>query len=316
MRMKIVILDGSGANPGDLSWQPIADLGELTVYDYTAPEDTVAHIADSEIVLTNKTVISEQVLAVCPQVKYVGILATGYNVVDLAACRARGIPVCNVPAYSTSAVAQHVFALLLELTNHVGLHDAAVQQGRWITNQGFCFWDRPLRELEGLTMGIVGYGQIGQKTAEIARAFGMKVLACASRPREGLVSLEQVLPESDILSLHCPLTKENAGMIDAASIAKMKPGAILINTARGGLLNEKDVRAALESGRLGAVAVDVVSAEPMAADNPLLGAPNCIITPHIAWAPAETRMRLIGIAADNMRSWQQGKITNDVSCRA
>lgn len=314
--MKIVILDGSAANPGDLSWQPFAELGDLTVYDYTAPEETVDHIADAEIVLTNKTAISEAVLQACSGVRYVGILATGYNVVDLAACRKRGIPVCNVPAYSTAAVAQHVFALLLQLTNHVALHNQAVQQGRWITSQGFCFWDRPLREIDGLTMGIVGYGQIGQRTAEIARAFGMKVLACASRPREGLSTLEEVLRQSDIISLHCPLTKENEGFINRETIAMMKPGAILINTARGGLLKEQDVREALESGRLGGCALDVVSREPMAANNPLLGAPNCVITPHIAWAPKETRQRLIGIAADNLRGFLQGNITNDVSCRS
>lgn len=314
--MKIVILDGSGANPGDLSWAPIEALGDLTAFDYTAPEDTIAHIGNAEIVLTNKTVISEEVLNACPNVKYVGILATGYNVVDLAACRSRGIPVCNVPAYSTSAVAQHVFALLLELTNHVGLHNKAVQDGRWITSTGFCFWDAPLRELDGLTMGLVGYGQIGQKTRQIAEAMGMKVLACASRPREGLVSLEQVLKESDIVSLHCPLTAANKGLINKDTIAMMKDGAILINTARGPLLNEADVREALESGKLGGCAVDVVSEEPMKAGNPLLGAPNCIITPHIAWAPRETRERLIGIAANNLKGFLEGKITNDVSGKA
>lgn len=313
--MKIVILDGSGANPGDLSWSPISALGELTVYDYTAAGETISHIGDAEIVLTNKTVIDRAVLDACPAIRYVGIIATGYNVVDLDACRERGIPVCNVPAYSTTAVAQHVFALLLELTNLVGHHNAAVQEGRWVTNPGFCFWDAPLRELDGLTLGIVGYGQIGQRTARIAEAFGMKVLACASRPREGLVSLEQVLRESDIISLHCPLTAANAGFINRETIAMMKPGAILINTARGGLLNEQDVRDALESGRLGACGLDVVSVEPMKADNPLLGAPNCLITPHIAWAPRETRARLIRIAADNVAAFMQGCPTNDVSRR-
>ena len=314
--MKIVILDGSGANPGDLSWAPIEALGELTAYDYTAPGETVAHIGDAQIVLTNKTVIDRAVLDACPGIRYVGIIATGYNVVDLAACRERGIPVCNVPAYSTSAVAQHVFALLLELTNLVGHHNEAVQAGRWVTNPGFCFWDAPLRELEGLTMGLVGYGEIGKRTARLAEAFGMRVLACASRPRDGLTDLNTVLRESDIVSLHCPLTAQNKGFINRETLALMKPGAILINTARGGLLNEADVRAALESGRLGACAVDVVSEEPMKAGNPLLGAPNCIITPHIAWAPRETRARLIQIAADNLNGFLHGKPVNDVSGRA
>jgi len=310
--VKIVILDGFAANPGDLSWEAFEQLGEVTVYDRTPAEKTVERIGDAPIVITNKTVISREVLDACPGIRYVGLTATGYNIVDTEACRERGIPVCNVPAYSTAAVAQHVFALLLEVTNRVAQHDRAVHDGRWITAPDFCFVEGPMTELAGKTLGIIGYGQIGQAVERVAKAFGMNTLACAGHPRPGLVTQEEVLRGSDIISLHCPLFAGNRGMINRDTIAMMKDGAILINTARGPLLNEQDVADALASGKLSAAAVDVVSAEPMLADNPLLKAPNCIITPHIAWAPAETRARLLQIAADNVRGFLEGKVVNNV----
>lgn len=311
--MKIVILDGQGANPGDLSWAPFEALGEVTLYSSTAPEETVARIGDAPIVITNKVVIDRAVIEACPALRYIGITATGYNVVDLDAARERGIPVCNVPAYSTAAVAQHVFALLLEITNKVGHHNAEVQRGRWIHSPSFCFWDGPLTELQGKTLGIIGYGQIGQAVAKIAEAFGMRVLACARHARPGLTTLDEVLRESDIISLHCPLFAENRHMIDAHAIAQMKDGVILINTARGPLVDENALRDAILSGKVGGAALDVISTEPMQADFPLLGLPQCLITPHIAWAPAETRQRLLQIAADNVRAFMDGHPINDVT---
>lgn len=311
--MNIVILDGSGANPGDLSWAPFEALGQVTIYPRTNPEDTLAHLGDAEIAITNKTVLDASIIAAAPNLRYIGITATGYNVVDLDAARQRGIPVCNVPAYSTDAVAQHVFALLLEITNMVGHHSRAVQDGRWVTAPSFCFWDAPLTELRGKTLGIIGYGHIGQAVAKIADAFGMRVLACSRTPKPGLVPMEQVLRESDIISLHCPLFQENRGMICRETIAQMKDGVILINTARGPLINEQDLADALRSGKVRAAGLDVIAQEPMAADCPLLGAPNCLITPHIAWAPCETRQRLLDIAAENLRSFLNGQTVNDVT---
>ena len=312
MSHRIVILDGFAANPGDLDWKQFEALAPLTVYDRTAPEDTVARIGGADIVLTNKTRITAEVISACPSIRYIGLLATGYNVVDLDAARAREIPVCNVPAYSTDAVAQHVFALLLELTNRVGHHNAQVQAGRWITSRDFCFWDGSLMELRGKTLGIIGYGQIGQAVARIAEAFGMRVLATARRARPGLVPMEQVLAESDIITLHCPLFADNTGMINRETIARMKDGVLLINTARGPLIDEAALREALLSGKVAGAAMDVVSVEPMAADCPLLGLDNCVITPHIAWAPTETRARLLTIAAGNVRGFLEGHVVNDV----
>ena len=316
--MKIVILDAYAANPGDLSWDEFAALGELTVYDRTAQEDAAARIGDAEVVFINKVRLTDEIFAACPNLKLVSILATGYNIVDLAAAKRRGITVCNVPGYSTRAVVQMTFALLLEICQQVGLHSGAVHTGRWQTCSDFCFWDRPLIELDGKTMGIVCYGAIGSAVVTVAQALGMKLLVTARHEKpvpEGarFVSLPELLAQSDVVSLHCPQTAENARMIDAGALAQMKDGAILINTARGGLLDEQAVADALRSGKLLAAGMDVVSAEPIRADNPLLTAPNCFLTPHIAWAPLETRRRLQAISAENLRAFLAGKPQNVVN---
>ncbi len=316
--MKIVILDAYAANPGDLSWDEFAALGELTVYDRTAQEDAAARIGDAEVVFINKVRLTDEIFAACPNLKLVSILATGYNIVDLAAAKHRGITVCNVPGYSTRAVVQMTFALLLEICQQVGLHSGAVHTGRWQTCPDFCFWDRPLIELDGKTMGIVGYGAIGSAVGTVAQALGMKLLVTARHEKpvpEGarFVSLPELLAQSDVVSLHCPQTAENARMIDAGALAQMKDGAILLNTARGGLLDEQAVADALRSGKLLAAGMDVVSAEPIRADNPLLTAPNCFLTPHIAWAPLETRRRLQAISAENLRAFLAGKPQNVVN---
>ena len=316
--MKIVILDAYAANPGDLSWDEFAALGDLTVYDRTAQEDAAARIGDAEVVFINKVRLTDDIFAACPNLKLVSILATGYNIVDLAAAKRRGITVCNVPGYSTRAVVQMTFALLLEICQQVGLHSGAVHTGRWQPCPDFCFWDRPLIELDGKTMGIVGYGAIGSAVGTVAQALGMKLLVTARHERpvpEGarFVSLPELLAQSDVVSLHCPQTAENARMIDAGALAQMKDGAILLNTARGGLLDEQAVADALRSGKLLAAGMDVVSAEPIRADNPLLTAPNCFLTPHIAWAPLETRRRLQAISAENLRAFLAGKPQNVVN---
>lgn len=312
--MKIVILDGHVENPGDLSWEALAQLGDLTVYDRTAPEDVVSRIGDAPIVITNKTLITESILAACPQIRYVGVLATGYNVVDIAAAKARGIVVTNVPAYSTQAVAQFTMALLLEICHHVGRHSDGVHAGKWSACQDFAYWDHPLIELMGKTIGIVGYGRIGQATAKVAEALGMKVLAYSRHGQgEPYVPLDELYARSDVISLHCPLTAENAKMIDKAAIAKMKDGVILLNTARGGLINEGDLREALLSGKVYAAAADVAAVEPIPADCPLLGLDNMIFTPHIAWACYETRQRLMDIAVDNVRQFLAGTPVNNVA---
>lgn len=316
--MKIVILDAYAANPGDLSWDEFAALGELTVYDRTAPEDVAARIGDAEVVFINKVRLTDDIFAACPNLKLVSILATGYNIVDLAAAKRRGITVCNVPGYSTRAVVQMTFALLLEICQQVGLHSGAVHTGRWQSCPDFCFWDRPLIELDGKTMGIVGYGAIGSAVGTGAQALGMKLLVTARHEKpvpEGarFVSLPELLAQSDVVSLHCPQTAENARMIDAGALAQMKDGAILLNTARGGLLDEQAVADALRSGKLLAAGMDVVSAEPIRADNLLLTAPNCFLTPHIAWAPLETRRRLQAISAENLRAFLAGKPQNVVN---
>ena len=316
--MKIVILDGYPSNPGDQSWDALRQLGELTVYDRTAPEDTIARIGDAEIVLLNKTPLGADVFKACPSLRLVCVLATGYNIVDGKAARASGVTVCNVPGYSTGAVAQMTFALLLEITQQVGLHSAAVFAGDWQNSLDFCFWKKPLTELAGKTMGLVGYGAIGQAVGRIALAFGMRLLVTARHEKpvpEGakFVDSDTLLRESDVVSLHCPQTAENLHMINADTLAKMKDGAILLNTARGGLLDEQAVAEALQSGKLGAFGADVVSKEPIAADNPLLSAPNCFLTPHIAWAPYETRLRLHRISADNVRLFLEGTPQNVVN---
>lgn len=312
--MKIVILDGYTENPGDLSWEGLEQLGELTVYEHTKTEEIISRIGDAELVITNKTPVSAETFAACPQIKYVGVLATGYNVVDVDDARERGIVVTNIPTYGTQAVAQYVFALLLELCHHVGHHSSAVQQGRWTEGRDFCFWDYPLIELAGKTMGIIGYGRIGHATADIARAFGMRVIAYdALCTGDELVSLDELLAQSDVISLHCPLNKENTGLINKEAIARMKDGVMIINTARGPLINEADLREALLAGKVQGAALDVVSVEPIRKDNVLLGLENCLITPHIAWAPKESRQRLMDVAVKNLESFLAGVPVNNVA---
>ena len=311
---KIVILDGFVANPGDLSWEPLAELGELTVHEYTAPQDVVARIGDAPVILTNKTVISAEVMAACPNLRYIGVLATGYNVVDIAEAKKRGIVVTNVPAYSTPTVAQFTMALLLEIALHVGHHSRVVHEGKWSACRDFAFWDYPLMELQGKTFGIVGYGSIGKEVAKVAQAFGMKVLAYSRHGAEEFhTELDELYAKSDIVSLHCPLTAENTGMINKGTIAKMKDGVIILNTARGGLINEADLRDALVSGKVYAAASDVTTREPINADSPLLGLDNMIITPHIAWAATEARQRLLSVAIDNVRQYLAGNVQNNVA---
>ena len=317
--MKIVVLDGYTENPGDLSWEGMERLGELTVYDRTSPDKIVERIGDAQAVITNKTPISKETLDACPDIKYIGVLATGYNVVDVAAARERNIPVCNIPTYGTAAVAQMVFALLLEVCHHVAAHSDAVKAGEWTNNADWCFWKFPLIELAGKTMGIIGFGRIGQATGEIAKAFGMRVLAYDRFPTESgeeiaeYVSLEELLAESDVISLHCPLFHSTEGMINKDSLAKMKDGVILINTSRGGLIVEADLAEALKSKKVYAACCDVVSTEPIQADNPLLTCENAILTPHIAWAPKESRQRLMDIAVENLAGFLAGKSVNVVN---
>ncbi len=306
--MNIVILDSYTANPGDLSWDEFKQLGNCAVYDRTPEPQVVERARDAEVVLTNKSILSRATIAALPKLRYIGVLATGYNVVDTDAARERGIPVCNVPEYGTPNVAQAVFALLLELTNHTGHHAQTVRDGRWTTAKDFCYWDFPLVELKGLTLGIFGYGRIGKSVAEIARAFGMRVLTCdlGGNP-------DALLRESDVITLHCPLTPETKHFINAARLAKMKPTAFLINTARGGLVNEADLADALNNGRLAGAGLDVLSVEPPPSENPLLRAKNCLITPHIAWATRNARARLLQIAAANIRAWRDGRPQNVVN---
>jgi glycerate dehydrogenase len=315
--MKIVILDGYTANPGDLSWDALTALGDLTVYDRTPPEEIIPRIGDAGAALVNKAPITRAVIAACPKLTYIGVLATGYNVVDIEAAKERRIPVCNIPGYSTAAVAQLVFALLLEICHHAGAHSDAVHQTRWTNCGDFAFWDFPLIELAGKTLGVIGFGSIGRTVAAIAQAFGMKVLICTRTRREAekadYVGLEELLARSDVVSLHCPLNTETQGLINKRTIALMKDGAVLINTARGPVINEADVAEALNSGKLYAAGVDVVSAEPIKGDNPLLTAKNCFITPHIGWAPKECRARLIAVAGENLRAFIAGKPVNVVN---
>ena len=310
---KIIILDGGVANPGDLSWDDLAALGDLTVYDYTAPEDVIPRIGDASIILTNKTVISADVISACPNLRYIGVLATGYNVIDIAEAKKRGIIVANVPAYSTPTVAQLTMALLLEIALHVGHHSRVVHEGKWSACRDFAFWDYPLMELAGKTFGIVGYGSIGKAVAKLAQAFGMNVLAYSRHGAEEFhTELDELYAKADIVSLHCPLTAENTGMINKETIAKMKDGVIILNTARGGLINEADLREALLSGKVYAAASDVTCKEPINADSPLLGLDNMIITPHIAWAATEARQRLLSVAIDNVRQYLCGNPQNNV----
>lgn len=318
--MKIVVLDGYALNPGDLSWDGIAALGQLTVYDRTPEDLIVERGAGAEIILLNKTPLSGETLRQLPDVRFIGVLATGYNIVDVDAAKELGITVTNIPAYSTASVAQLVFALLLEICHHVGNHDQSVHRGEWAACKDFSYWKHPLMELQGKTLGIIGAGRIGLAVAKIAEALGMKVLAF-SRTRNlqmegaGLryVELDTLYGQSDVISLHCPLTEDTQGMIRAESIAKMKNDVILINTSRGGLVVEADLAEALHSGKIAAAGVDVVSIEPIRESNPLLSAPNCLITPHIGWAPYEARVRLMEILADNIRQFQGGNPVNVVN---
>lgn len=319
--MKIVVLDGYALNPGDLSWQGFEELGEVTVYDrtsYTDKQEIIERIGDAEAILTNKTPITADVLKACPQLTYIGVLATGYNVVDLAAAKEQGITVTNIPSYSTNAVAQATFALLLEVTNQVGHHNCSVHQGDWQTSKDFSYWQTPLMELAGKTIGLIGYGAIAQAVATIAHAFQLKVIYFNHRPKPAQanwakqVSLAELYQEADIISLHVPQFPETEKMIDRTALAQMKSSAILINTARGGLIDEAAVAEALHTGQIAALAADVVSKEPIAADNPLLQAPNCYLTPHIAWAPVETRRRLMGIAVANLSGFKAGTPQNVV----
>ena len=317
--MKIVILDGYSANPGDLSWKELETMGELTVYDRTAPSETVARCADAAIVLTNKVVLGRTEIAQLPHLKYIGVLATGYNVVDVAYAHERGITVTNVPAYSTESVAQMVFAHLLTVTNRTEHYAIQNRQGRWTQNPDFCYWDFPHMELAGKTFGIVGLGNIGQRVAQIALAFGMKVKALTSKDASAVqslgiekASLEDLLASSDVLSLHCPLTEQTRHLINNSTLQQVKPTAILINTGRGPLVDDQAVADALADGRLAAFCADVLTEEPPKADNPLLHQPHAFITPHIAWASTEARIRLLQVAIGNVRAFMDGKPQNMV----
>lgn len=318
--MKIVVLDGHTLNPGDISWDGVARFGDLTVHDRTAPAEVLARIGDAEVVFTNKTVLTAEHFAALPKLRFVGVLATGYNVVDIAAAKARGIPVANIPTYGTASVAQFATALMLELCHRIGAHDASVKAGAWAAQPDFCYWNSPLVELAGKTLGVVGFGRIGQAFARVAQALGMRVVAFDSWRDASLESptlrygtLDELYAEADVISLHCPLFEENRGMIDAKAIARMKPTAILINTSRGPLVNEADLAAALNSGRLAGAALDVLSSEPPTPDNPLLTAKNCIVTPHIAWATREARTRMMGTAEDNLAAFLAGTPINVVN---
>lgn len=318
--MKIVVLDGYTLNPGDISWEGMEALGELTVYDRTKAEDVAERIGDAEVVYTNKTPITKETLDACSNVKFIGVLATGYNIVDTAAAKEKGIPVSNIPTYGTAAVSQFAIGLLLELCHHIGEHSDAVKAGEWTSNPDWCFWKYPLVELDGKTMGIIGFGRIGQDTGKIAQALGMKVLAYDSFPKKELesetchyVDLDTLLKESDVIALHCPLFPDTEGIINKDTIAKMKDGVMIINNSRGPLVVEQDLRDALDSGKVAGAAVDVVSTEPIQMDNPLIGAKNVIITPHISWAPKESRQRLMDIAVDNLKCYVDGKPQNVVN---
>jgi glycerate dehydrogenase len=317
--MNIVVLDGYTLNPGDLSWDEFESLGQGEFFERTTPKELLRHAANAEILLTNKTIITREHIEKLPKLKYIGVLATGTNVVDLAAARERGIPVTNVPAYATASVAQLTFALLLELTLHVGHHSQSVHGGAWTRSNDFCYWERPLVEIAGLTLGLVGFGNIARSVARIAGAFDMKILACARRPPlvapagTRFTNLEAVFRESDVLSLHCPLTAETKHLINAERLGWMKPSAFLINTGRGPLVDEDSLAEALNNGRLAGAGVDVLSVEPPTADNPLLTAKNCLVTPHIGWATSAARVRLMKVAVENVRAFLKGTPQNVVN---
>ena len=316
--MNIVVLDGYTLSPGDLSWDELQSLGVCAIHDRTLPAEVGLRGAAADILLTNKTELTGGHMQNLPRLRYIGVLATGTNVVDLAAARARGIPVTNVPTYGTKSVAQMTFALLLELAHHTGHHARTVRDGRWTRSADWCYWDFPLIELDGLTLGVVGLGRIGKAVAELGMAFGMKVLVCdptakAATPLIRLVELDALFRESDIVSLHCPLTPQTAHLVNAQRLALMKPTAFLLNTSRGPLVEDQALADALNSGRIAGAAMDVLSKEPPSADNPLLTAENCIITPHLAWATRAARSRLMKIAVENVRAFLQGKPQNVVN---
>ncbi|HJP82703.1 MAG TPA: D-2-hydroxyacid dehydrogenase [Fimbriimonadaceae bacterium] len=314
--MRIVVLDGKTLNPGDLSWDPLRSFGEVIVHERTIHEETVARCESAEVVLTNKAVIDAPAITHLPDLRYVGVTATGYNTVDVSACRERGIVVTNVPAYGTASVAQMTWALILELCHHVGLHSDRVREGKWNESKDFAFWEKPLIELEGLTLGVIGFGNIGQRVAKLAHSFGMRVLAHSRREVQDTnvqnADLDRLLQQSDFVSLHCPLTPETKGLINRVSISRMKKGSFLVNTSRGGLIVEADLAEALRSGYIAGAAVDVLSVEPPTEDNPLFAAPNCIITPHIAWATRAARQRLMDVVVSNLDAWLKGNATNVV----
>lgn len=318
--MKIVILDGYTENPGDLSWEGIEKFGDLTVYDRTPEDKVIERISGAEIVFTNKTPVSKAAIESNPKLQFIGVLATGYNIVNVAAAKEAGVVVSNIPTYGTDAVAQYAMALLLEMCHHVGEHSDCVKAGEWTNNKDWCFWNHPLIELAGKTLGVIGFGRIGQRTAEIAMAFGMNILAYDEYQNKALesdrcryVSLDELLANSDAISLHCPLFPSTEGIINKDTIAKMKYGVMIINTSRGPLIVEADLRDALNSGKVAGAAVDVVSTEPIKMDNPLLQAKNMIITPHIAWAPKESRKRLMDIAVENLQAFVNGSPENVVN---
>lgn len=320
--MKIVVLDGYTENPGDLSWAGLEALGQVTVYDRTSYVDApiiAERIGDAEVVVMNKTPITRATLDKCPNIKLIAVLATGYNVVDCAYAREKGIAVCNVPTYGTASVGQYAIALLLEICHHIGHHSETVFAGKWASHVDWCYWDYPLIELDGKTAGIIGFGRIGQTTGRIAKALGMKVLAYDLYPNDSgrtladYVDLDTLLAQSDVIFLHCNLTADNEKMINKATIAKMKDGVILINNSRGQLIDETDVAEALKSGKLAAAGLDVVYTEPIKADNPLLKAPNCIITPHMSWGAKEARQRIMDITVSNVKAFLDGKPVNVVN---
>jgi len=323
--VKIVVLDGYALNPGDLSWEEIEKMGEVEIYERTPDSKILERAEGAEVLLTNKTPLKRETIEALPELKYIGVLATGYNVVDIKAAAENGVVVTNVPTYGTNAVAQFVMALLLEVCHHIGEHNRAVRSGDWTQADDFCFWNYPLIELQGKKLGIIGFGSIGQRTAELAEAFGIKVLVYDRSPQKKIndpqiataaiefVELSQLYKDSDVISLHCPQTEETAGMINKESIAQMKKGVIIVNTARGGLIIEEDLAAALESGRVQAAAVDVLSTEPPAASNPLLNSDKTIVTPHIAWASQEARQRLMDTVSENLKSYLEGSVINQVN---
>lgn len=314
--MKITVLDGHALNPGDVSWDFLRKYGEVTIYDRTPDDLIVERIGQSQMVFLNKVVITEKIFEQCPSLKYIGVLATGYNVVDVIAAKKHNVIVTNIPSYSTDAVAQHVFSFILHFTNQVALHNESVKKGEWVSCPDFCYWLSPLTELKGKTLGIFGYGSIGSKVAEIAKAFGLNVI-CHTRTQKQnmppMVSFEQLLKESDFISLHAPLTEKTKDIINKESLSLMKKTAYLINTARGGFIVENDLKEALNNDKIAGYAADVVLTEPMDKTSPLLEAKNCIITPHIAWAPLETRQRLLRIAQENIEAFLSGKPINVVS---